>query len=610
MIIKFQKLQGDVPEGLSPGSHLPVLWTCDCGRQFTRFYKEVARGRSKNCGRCNWLTAEELVSRKFNSLRMKDPVEVASQSNKSFEWLCDCGKETVATMQDVFKGHTKSCGTCELYGRVAPISAADMSTRKFGSLRMKSPSEIIPGSHRKVVWLCDCGRDKAIDINSVILGKSKSCGHCDDISAAEMSVKKFGRLKLKTPADIPPGSGKKALWTCDCGAETSAMIAHVISGHTSSCGSCLLSYQTRQKLDRSFRLLQTPLDPDQVPAWAPIALERIEKHDSPFRAQCRLCGRQYRPRWGDIRQGKSLSCGCATSRVSSGQQQVCDFIISLGVDAVVEHPIGRLKYDIFVPSHNLAIEYAGLQWHSFPDSKERDLTKRRNALQHEFRHVMIFEDEWTHDRPKIENFLRNLCLSSPKSLSLRPLECEFRRIEAKQADLFYEKFHYIGACRAKVNYGVFYEHELIACCSFKKPTRQSRHDWELVRMASSPEFRVHGTWSKILKLFVSEFQPASVVSFSDNRLFDGKVYEKIGFKFDGDVKPSRYWWKNKRRFHQSAMRKPKGETQTETELRKSQGYGEIWDLGKRRWVLTQVPALSDLQEHACHTVCNTPRWGR
>lgn len=524
-----------------------------------------------------------MAVRKFNSLRMKDPVEVAPCSNKKFSWVCDCGNETVAKMQDVSKGKTKSCGRCGLYGRTTPISAADMSVRKFGSLRMKSPSEIVPGSHRKVVWLCDCGREKAIDINPVILGKSKSCGHCDDISAAEMSVKKFGHLKLKTPADTPPGSGKKALWICDCGVETTAMIAHVISGHTSSCGSCLLSYQTKQKLDKSFRLLQTPLDPNQVPAWAPIALERIEKHDSPFRAQCRLCGRQYKPRWGDIRQGKSLSCGCATSRVSSGQQQICDFIISLGVDAVVEHPIGRLKYDIFVPSHSLAIEYAGLQWHSFPDSKERDLTKRRNALQHEFRHMMIFEDEWLFRRPAIENMLRNR-LELSKFTTVRPSKCKLVRIEANQADPFYEKHHYIGACRAKVNYGIFLDGALIACCSFKKPTRQSKHDWELVRMASAPELHVHGAWSKILKQFISEFHPTSVVSFSDNRLFDGKVYEKIGFKLNGDVKPSRYWWKNKRRFHQSAMRKPEGEVRTETELRKSQGYGEIWDLGKKRWV--------------------------
>jgi len=534
-----------------------------------------------------------MAIRKFNSLRMKDPVEVAPRSNKKFSWVCDCGRETTATVQDVSTGHTKSCGRCGLYGRVASISAADMAVRRFGSLKMKNPTNILPGSHRKVVWVCDCGKDKAIDINSVVLGYSKTCGHCDDISAAEMSVRKFGRLQLKTPVDTSPGSGKKTVWVCDCGAETSAMIAHVISGHTKSCGSCILSYQVQQKMDAVFKTLKFPISPDQVPAWAPIALEPIVQHDKPFKAQCRLCGRKYFPRWGSLRQCKSLTCGCSTNRISSGQQELADFIASLGLQVQLEHPVGKLKYDVFVPSHNLVIEYAGLRWHSYPDSKFRDLAKRRNALDLEFKHVMIFEDEWLFKRPQIENFLSNL-LHLSKPVAIRPLECEFRRIEAGQADPFYDKFHYIGACKAKINYGVFLESELVACCSFKRPTRQSKHDWELVRMAACPDSRVHGVWSKILKRFVSEFKPASVVSFSDNRLFDGKVYEKIGFEFDGDVKPSRYWWKNKHRFHQSAMRKPRGETMTETELRKSQGYSEIWDLGKKRWVFQPSSIVSNV----------------
>ena len=587
--MRFNKLSSDEnPEGFSPGSHKAIVWVCDCGRQVVRAYKEVARGRSKSCGRCNWLTEYETSTRVFGALRIKVPNETAPRSNKRVSWICDCGGETIASVADVLSGHKKSCGKCGLFGRTIPVSAEEMSSRKFGKLRMKHPVDVVPGSHRKVVWICDCGKEKAIDVNSVMTGKSKSCGHCDDISAAEMSVRKFGRLRVKNPVDTPPGSGKKVAWICDCGVESSMTIAHVTAGHTKSCGKCGTSMRSSYGIGKhDMRKLRTPIDPAQLPNWCPIALETIRKVSEPFRARCRLCGREYGPRWDDIRRGNSLTCGCVTSRVSSGQKELADFIESLGVGVVLEHPVGRLKYDVFVPSVNLVIEYAGLKWHSYPDSKFRDLIKRRNALENGMRHVMVFEDEWTHARSKMENFFRNM-LHISNIKSLRPSECRIQIVDAKTADPFYEKFHYIGACKAKVNYGVFLENELIACCSFKKPTRQSKHDWELVRMASNPEFRVHGAWSKILKRFVSEFEPTSIVSFSDNRLFDGKVYEKIGFAFDGDVKPSRYWWKSKRRYHQSALRKPKGETRTETDLRKSQGYGEIWDLGKKRWVLVQT----------------------
>jgi predicted acetyltransferase len=105
-------------------------------------------------------------------------------------------------------------------------------------------------------------------------------------------------------------------------------------------------------------------------------------------------------------------------------------------------------------------------------------------------------------------------------------------------------------------------------------------------MTSHPQFRVHGIWSKILKQFIQDFGPKSIVSFSDNRLFSGKVYEKIGFQFDGDVRPDYYWVKGQNRYHKSVLRKKPGEVGTETILRQIDGFRKIWDLGKKRWVLT------------------------
>ena len=135
---------------------------------------------------------------------------------------------------------------------------------------------------------------------------------------------------------------------------------------------------------------------------------------------------------------------------------------------------------------------------------------------------------------------------------------------------------------------MYYEDKLIACMSFKKPTRQSKHDFELVRMASDPKYRVHGIWSKLLKQFIQEISPKSIVSFSDNRLFSGEVYEKMGFKLNKSIRPDYYWCKSQRRFHKSGLRKTKEEKLTgltETQLRTAQGYKKIWDLGKKRFIL-------------------------
>jgi hypothetical protein len=112
------------------------------------------------------------------------------------------------------------------------------------------------------------------------------------------------------------------------------------------------------------------------------------------------------------------------------------------------------------------------------------------------------------------------------------------------------------------------------------------HPFELVHIAFSPEFKIYGIWIKILRMFIVGYYPSSIVSFSDNRLFSGKVYEKIGFKFDGDVRPDYYWVMGNKRYHKSGLRKKPGEVGTEIQLREAQGYKKIWDLGKKRWVLT------------------------
>jgi hypothetical protein len=306
----------------------------------------------------------------------------------------------------------------------------------------------------------------------------------------------------------------------------------------------------------------------------------------PFRAQCPLCAREYFPRWSGIRTGVSLTCGCSSSQVSTGQRQIRDFIASLGLEVELEHEARGLSYDVWVPSKNLAIEFNGLKWHSRQDSRCRDVAKYGNALACGLSYLMIYEDEWKDKQDRVQNLIRNR-LGCGVFTALRPLKCDIVPIPRDQADKFYEKYHYIGAAIAPKNFGAIFEEQLVACCSFKRPTRQSKHPWELVRMCSHPNFRVHGIWSKLLGRFVELNDPTSIVSFSDNRLFDGEVYEKIGFRLDGEVAPDYYWVRGCKRHHKSTLRKTKEEKmtkKTEVELREAQGFKRIWDLGKKRWV--------------------------
>jgi hypothetical protein len=570
---------------ISRGSSKKDNWLCKCGRETSIVINNVTSGHAISCGQCNLITAEEMKMWKQYGLRIKYPKNIMPGSSNKEWWLCDCGRETYTVIYGVMSGQIKSCGKCNLK------TAEEMKTWKLYKLRMKYPRDILPGFNGKEWWLCDCGKETFAVVSSVMAGGTKSCGRCNLITAEEMKTKKIGKLRMKIPQDIKPGSHKKVEWICDCGNETMVAPHSVILGHTRSCGRCsdIVKdwYLTNIEI---IKALKCPIKPEDFPVGGPIPLEIILKSHDHFKAQCAACGDVYYPRLHDIKQNKGgLTCGCSYNKISYAQKEITEFIKLFNLAVTNEYEVNGLKYDIFIPSHNLLIEYNGLNWHSKQYSKQRDIKKYQNAILNGFNCLSIFEDEWRFSKLKVESLLKNK-FGLIKSQTIRPLKCEIKIIPSQEADLFYEQFHYIGKCHPKLSYGVFYNLQLIACISFSRPTRQtSKHPWELVRMASDPEFKVYGIWSKLLKKFIREQSPTSIVSFSDNRLFSGKVYEKMGFRFDAEIQPDYYWVKRNKRFHKSGLRKTKEErltSLTETQLREAQGYKKIWDLGKKRWVLS------------------------
>jgi len=565
----------------STGSNKLIYFDCSCGnKNITKKWRYFVTDHTTSCGKCNIISADQWRKEKFGKLRMKFPINIHRNSNKKVIWICDCGNDIYANVALVTNGNTTSCGKCNV------LLKSHWEQTKYGSLKMKDPIDIHKNAHTKVTWICNCGNESNIAVCNVTNQKQKTCGKCNKFNVDYWKNTKFGRLKMKDPIDVHKGSDKKVTWVCDCGNEIKALIYDITRSdgkNTRSCGNCALKIQKAYKLNQEkFLKLKPPIYPEQISDLI-IALEPITHTQRVFRAICTICKNEYKPIWGNIRHGVSITCGCSTNRISGAQQEIADFIKLFGFSVELEYKIGNLKYDICVPSRRLIIEYNGLKWHSMYYSKVRDLNKYENV---KYNYLMIFEDEWLFDKLKIENLLRNkLKLHNP--IKLRPNNCEIRNISFYEADNFYELYHYIGKCKSPCNYGIFYQDKLIACISFKHPTRKSSYQWELARMASNPQFRVHGIWSKILKLFIKDYLPKSIVSFSDNRLFSGAVYEKMGFNFDGEIPPDYYWVKGQKRFHKSGLRKKLNEdnTKTESQLREAQGYNKIWDLGKKRWVL-------------------------
>ena len=373
-IRKFGKLRMKYPKDVMPGSKKKEWWLCDCGRESITTIGQVISGKTTSCGRCSMISAEELSKMKFGKLVMKSPHDLFPHSNKKEWWICDCGNEILATPDQVFSGNTKSCGRCNLItaeefakmkfgklkvekafdtkpgsgkktwwlcdcggkifasvyyvmsgqttrcGKCNTIIAEEMKTRKFGKLKIHKAVDIFPGSIKKERWDCDCGNETDASISEVTHGHTKSCGRCNEISAEEMVIRKFGKLRMKYPRTIKPGSPKKEWWLCDCGNETFTGIHSVTCGDTKSCGNCRQSvsdwYENNKLLIRS---LQCPIELGQFPTGGVMPLETIKKMNVPFLACCPACQGMYYPRLMDIKRGVSITCGCSSYKISTGQ---------------------------------------------------------------------------------------------------------------------------------------------------------------------------------------------------------------------------------------------------------------------------------------------------
>ena len=198
---------------------------------------------------------------------------------------------------------------------------------------------------------------------------------------------------------------------------------------------------------------------------------------------------------------------------------------------------------------------------------------------------MVFEDEWREKPDIVKSILLNAAGRRDRHAIVRASGLQVHEVPAAEADEFYLKNHYLGSSLSKYNFALKDGGGIIACMSFKPPTRQSKYDLELSRACVGLGTTLHGGLSKLLSYAKSALAGKSVVSFSDNRLFSGQVYGKLGFLRSGITAPDYYWVKGSKRYNKSGLRKPEGETRTEGEIRVAEGYNRIYDLGKTRWVL-------------------------
>jgi hypothetical protein len=291
---------------------------------------------------------------------------------------------------------------------------------------------------------------------------------------------------------------------------------------------------------------------------------------------------------------------------SSFEQEILYFLKELGVTNVITNKrtiIGK-ELDIFLPDHNLAIEYNGIFWHhdkiqhitkSYHNDKFRLCEEKGIEL------FTIFSDSWENKKAIWKNKIKSkLGLVKDKVYARNTDIIEL--LPAETRDIL-DLHHVQGYCTSQFAYGLKYNDDIVAVMTFSKSRIGIGKDrgldsFELVRYVTSKN--VIGGASKLLKYFIKLHSPKIIVSYSDNQYSVGNLYKTLGFSLEKDNKPGYKYYNpvDKKTYHRFKFAKhnlvkmgydPK---QTEFEITDSMGLLRIWDCGTRTWILNVRPAFS------------------
>jgi hypothetical protein len=286
------------------------------------------------------------------------------------------------------------------------------------------------------------------------------------------------------------------------------------------------------------------------------------------------------------------------SNRSGYEKEICDFLTEHNINCETNVKIKNKKteIDIYLPEYKIGIEFNGLYWHNelFKDNNYH-LNKSVDCLNEDIFLIHIFEDEWIYKKDIVKSIILNkLNLISNKIYARK---CHINEVDMKTSKKFLEDNHIQGSVNSSVKLGLFYGDKLVSLMTFSRGRiimGGKKSEWELNRFCNVLNTNVIGASSKLLNYFFKTYDSNKIISYSDIRYFDGKMYEKIGFKKISQSKPNYWYVRNDIRFHRFNYRKSilvkEGfdKNKTEKQIMNDRGIYRIYDCGNIRWEYSQI----------------------
>ncbi len=304
-----------------------------------------------------------------------------------------------------------------------------------------------------------------------------------------------------------------------------------------------------------------------------------------YKWECNTCKTQFEDKFNDKKiLPRCPKCSPYVKGYSKGEIELLNFI-----KGAVKYR-DKFEIDAFIKEKNIGFEYNGLYWHSdIFKASSYHLNKSKYFEEKGIRIYHIFEDEWIEKQEIIKSIINTKLNIYKETIYAR--KTILKEVGIKEAQDFQEDNHIQGKSGSLIKLGLYYENELVSLMTFGKSRFNKSYQWELVRFVNKKNTKIIGGASKLFKNFINN-NKGSIISYSDERLFDGGLYKILGFKFLYQTTPQFHYTKNEKRFNRMNFQKHTlknkfsnfDENLTGKEIMKLNGYNRIYDCGQKVWV--------------------------
>ncbi len=527
----------------------------------------------------------------------RDAFSVTPGSGYKALWRCGLGHEWRATVYSRATG--TGCPVCS--GKVVLAGFNDLASQAPAFLAEwddeRLPQDVLVTSSYKAAWRCAQGHTWTAAVYRRT-AEGKGCPTCknrrvepgfNDLAsqrpdlAAEWDDDRFG------PETVTAGSNSSVSWRCGSG-HTWMMSPNTRASGGQGCPVC-----AGRQVVPGFNDFASQC-PDLLKEWDDaLSPETVTAHSGYYARWKCAQGHSWSARVVDRHRFGCPECN-ASNFVSAFEREVTGFVEGLLPDGAVQTTVRRFRsggineLDAFVPSLGVAVEANGVFYHSerfrSPDY-HRQKAQACTALG--IRLIQVWQDDWAERRPIVERLLaRKLGVSTEPRIAARKTTAGL--VPRSEARAFLDAHHIQGAASASHYLGLRDGETVVAVMALKR-TDATGHVLRLERYATSAI--IPGGHSKLVS-YAERALPGweRLITFADNEVSDGALYEKTGWVRDGDIKPDYRYLVGSKRAHKFNYRLARFRSdpalkyeagKSERELAELNGLVRVWDSGKVRY---------------------------